>query len=77
MGEPSIDEDEGGGERGRAEQKGKVKRDMNSQRATLWGRVVTLTLGVGGRRDQRKRTRDVHALMTAVLWDVVELFLER
>ena len=34
VGEPSADKD-GGGERGRAEQKGRVKRDINSQRATL------------------------------------------
>jgi len=53
---------------GRAEQKGRVKRDMNSQRATL----VTSALGVGDRGDQR----DAHALIAAVLWNCIELFLE-
>lgn len=70
MGEPSIDE-EGG--RGRAEQKGRVNRDMNSQRATL----LSEHLGVGGWRDQRTGTRDAHALMAAILRNSVELFLKR
>jgi hypothetical protein len=74
VGEPSFDEDGGGEECGRAEQKGRIKRDINSQRATLLG---WLALGVGGWKDQRKETRDAHALMSTILWDVVELFLER
>lgn len=38
-GKLEVEEDERGGGWGRAEQKGRVKRDMNSQRATLMGRV--------------------------------------
>lgn len=71
VGELSVEEDGGEDGWGRAEQKGKVKRDMNSQRATLVGRVV-LALGVCDQGDQR----DTHALIAAILWNGVELFLE-
>jgi hypothetical protein len=36
--ELSVEEDGGGDGWGRAEQKGRIKQDMNSQRATLVGR---------------------------------------
>jgi len=62
VGELSVEEDGGRGECGRAEQKGRVKRDMNSQRATLLGRVAS-ALGVGDRGDHR----DPHALIAADL----------
>ena len=74
MGEPSADKD-GGGERGRAEQKGRVKRDINSQRATLLEWVESAW---GGESWGWKKGRgDAHALMAPVLWDGIELFLER
>ena len=66
--EPSADED-GGGERGRAEQKGRVNRDINSQRLMLLGR-----------RHGRWRLEmrgDAHSLMAAFLRDGIELFLKR
>lgn len=49
--EPSADED-GGGERGRAEQKGRVNRDINSQRLMLLGRRHG-ALAIG---NERRRT---------------------
>jgi hypothetical protein len=57
------------GEWGRAEHNGRVKRDINSQRATLSGRCVS-------GREQGKGTEDVHALIAALLWDGVEFLLK-
>lgn len=71
VGELPVEGDGGWDGWGRAEQKGRMKRDMNSQRATLAERVV-LALGVGDWRDQR----DAHALIAADLWNGIELFLE-
>jgi hypothetical protein len=48
--ELSVGEGGGGDEWGRAEQKGRIKRDMNSQSATL------SALGVGDRGDQKRHT---------------------
>jgi hypothetical protein len=72
VGELSVEEGGGGDEWGRAEQKGKVKRDMNSQRATLVVGRGASALGVGDLGDQR----DAHALIATVLWNCIELFLE-
>jgi hypothetical protein len=47
---------------------GEVKRDINSQRATLSGRCVC------GRESEE--TEDVHALIAALLWDSVEFLLK-
>jgi hypothetical protein len=58
------------GERGRAEHSGRMKRDINSQRATLLGPYVC-------GRDQGKGTEDAHALIAALLWDCVEFLLKR
>ena len=52
MGKPSIVEDEGGDGWRRAEQKGRVKQDMNSQRATLFEQVA-LALSIGGWGDEK------------------------
>jgi hypothetical protein len=57
VGELSVEEDREGDEWGRVEQKGRVKRDMNSQRATLLGRVAS-ALGVDDRGDQRRTCVD-------------------
>jgi hypothetical protein len=58
VGELSVKEDGGGDEWERAEQKGRVKRDMNSQRATLVVGRVASGLGVGDLGDQRRTCVD-------------------
>lgn len=57
------------GEWGRAEHSGRMKRDINSQRATLSGPCIC-------GRDQGQGTEDAHALIAALLWDGVKLFLK-